>query len=172
MSLAKVYIASRLENAAAVRELRDELAKRDVALTYDWTAHGSVQGQGAERMREVAHAEAKGVEDADLVIVLLPGGRGTHVEIGIAIGNGVDILLVGEQEPNVQGAHDCAFYNHDHSFRVPAGAAVEIANHVEHMLNLEDLRETERRERAKFEADIAAAEPARAPRGHAWPSVT
>lgn len=166
-AIAKVYIASRLENAAAVRELRDELAKHDVAVTYDWTEHGSVQGEGAERMREVAHAEAKGVEDADLVIVLLPGGRGTHVELGVAIGAGVDVLLVGDQE---QGGHDCAFYNHDHVFRVPHGFAREVANHVEHMLNLEDLR--------KDHASVVemraggTAEPARAPRGHLWWSVT
>jgi hypothetical protein len=171
VSFAKVYIASRLENAAAVRELRDELAKHDVVLTYDWTEHGSVQNEGAERMRDVAHAEASGVEEADLVIVLLPGGRGTHVEIGIAIGAGVDILLVGEQQSE---GHDCAFYNHDACFRVPAGSAVELANHVEHMLNLEDLR-AEHASVLEMRASAGqAAEPARAPmpRGHLWPSVT
>lgn len=103
-----VYVASRLENAEAVRALMAALSSRGVEITYDWTEHGSVQGQGAERMREVARSEAAGVELADLAVVLLPGGRGTHTEIGIAIGAGVPVLLVGEQP----GDYDCAFYHH------------------------------------------------------------
>jgi len=92
----RIYIASALENAAAVRELRDALAVRGIGLTYDWTGHGSVQDQGEERIREVGRAEAQGVRDADLVVVLLPGGRGTHTELGIAIGAGVPVVLVGD----------------------------------------------------------------------------
>jgi hypothetical protein len=81
------YIASRLENAPQVRELRDLLIAAGWRITYDWTAHGSVRGGEADRqrIREVAAAERNGVIDADVFIGLLPGGRGMHVELGIAL---------------------------------------------------------------------------------------
>lgn len=107
---ARVYIATRLDAADRVRALRDALLERGVLLTYDWTTHGSVQSEGPARIAEVALAEASGVEDADMVVVLLPGGRGTHVELGIAIGAGVPVVLVGEQAG--ADGHICAFYRH------------------------------------------------------------
>lgn len=81
----KFYVASALENAAAVKSLVAELTARGWKCTYDWSTHGSVQDQ-PERWKEVAEAEAFGVFNADAVIVIQPGGRGTHVELGIAIG--------------------------------------------------------------------------------------
>lgn len=103
-----IYIASRLENALQVQELRDSLAVHGVFLTYDWTRHGSVQSDGVDRMREVAQNEADGVRRARVLVALLPGGRGTHVEIGIALGRRIPVLLVGEQP----GPYECAFYHH------------------------------------------------------------
>lgn len=140
MSLARVYIASSLENAAAVRELRDELARHDVGLTYDWTAHGSVQSLGEDRIAEVAALEAAGVHNADLVIVLLPGGRGTHTEMGIALGATVPVLLVADPAHGFTGpdGHICAFYLHHGVARAPAGSARELARHVVALLELDE----------------------------------
>ncbi len=81
----KYYIASRLENAAQVRQLKAILDERGWEHTYDWTVHGSVQSEGVERIAEVAEKELDGVLQADVVIVLLPGGRGAHAELGMAI---------------------------------------------------------------------------------------
>lgn len=106
----KFYIASGLENAGQVAELRDILTSLGGQVTYDWTLHGSVQDQGPDRIAEVAGLEAAGVIDADMVIVLLPGGRGTHVELGMAIGNLTPVLLHG---PLVgPDGRECAFYRH------------------------------------------------------------
>lgn len=81
----RYYIASGLENHAKVRELKAILDARGWEHTYDWTVHGSVQKDGAERIGEVAASEIEGVYMADVVITMLPGGRGTHVELGGAI---------------------------------------------------------------------------------------
>lgn len=81
----KYYIASKLENHAAHNRLRDVLAELGHQITYDWTPHGPVYGSGLDRVREVAELETKGVLDADFVVVLWPGGRGTHVELGMAL---------------------------------------------------------------------------------------
>ena len=46
--------------------------------------HGSVKEEGEERLEEVAEKEIEGIRQAEIVIVLLPGGRGTHAELGAA----------------------------------------------------------------------------------------
>lgn len=106
------YIATSLERADDHRRLSLALNALGWSCTYDWTAHGSVQGQGAARMAEVADAEMRGVIEADVVIVLLPGGRGAHTEMGIAIGAGVPVVVVGDADAR-SGAdgRECAFYH-------------------------------------------------------------
>ncbi len=82
----RYYIASGLDNAARVKVLKAILDGRGWKHTYDWTAHGAVFRRGLERLEEVSEAESEGVFIAEVVIVLLPGGRGTHTELGMAIG--------------------------------------------------------------------------------------
>ena len=65
--------------------VRDDLKKCGHDLTYDWTLHGSVKSVSKERLREVASLELDGVSEADFVVVLLPGGNGTHLELGFSI---------------------------------------------------------------------------------------
>lgn len=78
------YVASRLENYKSVQILTKELESIGWHNTYDWTKHGSVRGMGEVVMSQTALNEYIGVLNADIVIALLPGGRGTHVEIGLA----------------------------------------------------------------------------------------
>jgi nucleoside 2-deoxyribosyltransferase len=109
----KIYIASKLENFEHVQALRDSLRTLGHVITYDWTVHGPVYRSGLERVREVAEAETLGVLNADLVIVLWPGGRGTHVEFGIALGAGIPIIFVSGDERHHQATTEtCAFYHH------------------------------------------------------------
>lgn len=107
-----VYIATKLENHAEHNRLRDRLRQLGVGLTYDWTTHGPVYDRGHEGIREVAALEAGGVIAADLVVALLPGGRGTHAEIGIALGAGRPVLVVPESRADIEGPSTCAFYHH------------------------------------------------------------
>ncbi len=111
-----VYIATRLENTEKYFEVRAALKELDVGISYDWTLHGPVWRSGAERIREVSICEFKGVELADYVIVILPGGRGTHCELGMAIALGKQIFILAEspEVQNMQGAtpETCAFYHH------------------------------------------------------------
>lgn len=79
------YIASGLENVEQVRQVKARLDAAGWKHTYDWTVHGSVQREGIARLREVAAAEADGILQAGVIVVLLPGGRGTHAELGMAI---------------------------------------------------------------------------------------
>lgn len=107
----RFYIASGLENAETVRRVAEVLKAAGHTHTYDWTEHGNVQNEGQERMTEVADLEKRGVLNADMVIVLLPGGRGTHVELGIGIGSDKDIIICAENEDLfMQDERTCAFY--------------------------------------------------------------
>ena len=107
----QIYNASKLENAPQVRAVRDALMKAGHSITYDWTQHGSVVGQGTERLKETAKNEAYGVASADMVVVLLPGGRGTHAELGMCIARNIPVLLVSENPDHFRDRMDtCAFY--------------------------------------------------------------
>lgn len=108
----KFYIASKLENAEQVKRVSEKLKAIGWKQTYDWTVHGSVQGSHA-RLEEVSKAETRGVMQADIVIVLLPGGRGTHAELGIAVactGYGKIYLCSSDGKEFTTGEETCAFY--------------------------------------------------------------
>jgi nucleoside 2-deoxyribosyltransferase len=94
----KFYIASRLENYEQVQYLRDRLKEQEWTHTYDWTQHGSVKTISTEILKEVAEKEFQGVVDADVVIVLTPQGRGTHVELGIALALGKKVFIWHEND--------------------------------------------------------------------------
>jgi nucleoside 2-deoxyribosyltransferase len=94
-----VYVATGLENRTLAAQVISALREAGFRITYDWTTHGSVSGEPLERRREVALDEANGVRKAALLVVLLPGGRGTHVEMGIAIGLAIPVVLISEDDP-------------------------------------------------------------------------
>ena len=107
----KFYIASRLENANTVKSMAKVLKTYGLEHTYDWTKHGSVKSEEQSRITEVAELELQGVKDADIVIVILPGGRGTHAELGIANALNKKVFLWAEtDELFLQDDRTCAFY--------------------------------------------------------------
>lgn len=129
----KYYIASRIENMENVRTLRDALAASGWVITYDWTTHGSVRsGPNADPalLGPVCENELNGVLAAEVVIVLLPGGRGAHAELGAALAAwtlrgkpswlvvcappGQESLLGGDEATTV-------FYHHPHVDQIVCG---------------------------------------------------
>ena len=110
----KFYVASGLVNRDRVRSVVDALAALGHTPAYDWTLHGDVRRCGEERMREVAGKEAQGVVESELVLLMLPGGAGTHTELGLALaarGN-KRILLWSATGREFQGNETCVFYHH------------------------------------------------------------
>lgn len=107
------YIASKLENHAQVNALRERLVALGHAQTYDWTSHSPVFRSGLNRVREVSVMESNGVRHADFVVVLWPGGRGTHVEMGMALGLGKPVVFISGIEDHHDATQEtCAFYHH------------------------------------------------------------
>lgn len=116
------YIASGLDNIDKVRELKAVLDAAGWQHTYDWTAHGAVD---LNRLESVSAAEEQGVSEAEVVIVLLPGGCGTHTELGMALTSAVATDRYAEAQdpricifsPNPEAdfrtkGKTCAFYHH------------------------------------------------------------
>lgn len=132
--MVRFYVATRIENAAAARRLIEQLEAWDWRCTYDWTSHGSVRGDDTPEvrrtLRQVCAAEVRGVREADIVIALLPAGRGAHVELGIAIGHhrrpriivaATDESLIGTTEATT------VFYHHPRIEHVVGGVDEVVA---------------------------------------------
>ena len=93
--------------------VRDNLNTWGHDISYDWTLHGSVKSTSKERLREVATLELNGVAEADFVVVLLPGGSGTHLELGFALAKGKTVFLHSEDSLLFElGPQTNAFYHH------------------------------------------------------------
>jgi len=107
----KYYIASGLENADKVNRLIRLLNAWGWQITYDWTEHGSVQDQSTTIIKETAQKELAGVKEADVVIIMLPGGRGTHTEMGAALALGKQIIVYAPTQNELEQANRiCSFY--------------------------------------------------------------
>lgn len=85
------YVASSFRNIEQVRTLSRELALNGHHHTYDWTQAGGADS--LEALAAIGAKEKDAVMDADLLVVLLPAGKGSHIELGIALGLGKRIYI-------------------------------------------------------------------------------
>lgn len=123
----KFYVASKLENQKRVAKLIAGLEAIGWECTYDWTTHGSV-ATTPDKWGTVAEGELSGVREADVVIVWMPGGRGTHVELGAALALNKLMLMVGSDIDLQDGYdYDCVFHHHPSIIRFDADEYTETA---------------------------------------------
>ncbi len=111
----RFYIATGLKNAAKAKQAVSVLRRNGHELTYDWTEHGDIRSLGAEKMEEVAFNEVRAVRDAELFVALLPGGFGTHTELGVAIASRSNKRVILWSETGIEfksPGETCAFYFH------------------------------------------------------------
>ena len=87
----KFYIASSLKNIDQVRYVSKRLKNKGFIHTYDWTVNENVTT--LEELKVIGQKEKNAVIEADFVVVLLPAGKGSHIELGIAMGNDKKIYL-------------------------------------------------------------------------------
>ena len=85
----KIYIATGYKRREEHNEVRDALTGAGHTLTHDWTTPENRRLPACK----AALADKQGIQDADLLIVLLPGGMGTHTELGIALALGKPVLV-------------------------------------------------------------------------------
>jgi nucleoside 2-deoxyribosyltransferase len=93
----KFYVASSFRNIDAVRYVTGKLAGSGYVHTYDWTMNEKATGSlTLDDLKTIGEHEKKAVMESDFIVVLLPGGKGTHIELGIAIGRGKRIFLYSQ----------------------------------------------------------------------------
>lgn len=105
------YISSRLNNVDQVRHMASLLKANGWTHTCDWTNFELSFVNNPGRLRIIGERECAGVKAADIVIVITPQGRGTHVELGMAIALGKSVYICHIDDSHFQcDAHTCAFY--------------------------------------------------------------
>lgn len=85
-----VYVAASLKHKEKAHDLIMSLRRFGFVVTLDWT------GLDGCTPLDIAQREKRAVEDADLFVLLLPGGRGAHVEFGMAKTNGATTVIIGD----------------------------------------------------------------------------
>lgn len=83
----RFYVAGKFEHADRVRLVRDELLRRGWELSFDWLETAGLS------LRQIADAQVTAVRSSRCVVALLDGGRGTHFEMGLAVGARVPLVL-------------------------------------------------------------------------------
>jgi len=87
----RIYIASTLSNWERVDHFIRFFEANKITITYNWTKwakeiFAGTSDEDPDWSRDALHGKAMGemlgVMDAKHVLVLLPGGKGTHVEFG------------------------------------------------------------------------------------------
>ena len=94
----KFYIASKLENCEQVQNLAKALKEIGWEHTYDWTLHDLTKETDIETLKSIGQEEFDAVKKADIVVVLTPQGRGTHVELGIAVALNKTIYIYNDDD--------------------------------------------------------------------------
>ncbi|MFD1778490.1 group-specific protein [Fredinandcohnia salidurans] len=87
----KFYVASSFKNIETVRYVSQQLVKRGFIHTYDWTKNE--RASTFDDLKAIGIQEKNAVIESDFLIVLFPAGKGSHIELGIALGQGKKIYL-------------------------------------------------------------------------------
>lgn len=104
----KFYIASSFANLEKVREAAGLLKEQGFEQTYDWTQNS--RASSIEDLKRIGQLEREAVLKADFLVVLLPAGKGSHIELGIAAGQGKPVYLLSESEAYFEFDVTSTFY--------------------------------------------------------------
>jgi hypothetical protein len=77
------YVASSFQNKVVVRTVSQQLKQLGWHHTYDWTQNERANSH--EDLRKIGTLEKQAIANSEVVVVLLPGGKGSHIELGLAI---------------------------------------------------------------------------------------
>ncbi len=105
----RFYLATRKDRAAEANAISDALSPHGWERTLTWSDQ---QGAGRAAHAELAQAELRAVSEADVLIVMLPGGYGTHVEIGAALALGKPVIIHAPDRQTLEMPYPCVFHYH------------------------------------------------------------
>ena len=91
----KVYIGAKFGNMDKVISLSKKLEEKGIINNYNW-ALDLKEEETEEDLIESAKKELEAIKNSDSVIFLLPLGRGSHVELGMALACNKQVILCSE----------------------------------------------------------------------------
>ena len=105
----KFYIGSGFKNCELVNYYSKILEENGWEHTYNWAKNIS-NDETIEDLIEYSKLEQKGIIEADVVIILLPAGRGTHIELGMALALNKKIFLCSATKDEFSIENTVNFY--------------------------------------------------------------
>ena len=105
----RFYVGSGMKNLELVNYYAKLLKENGWEQTHDWVKNVS-DDISKDDMIKYASLESQGVVDADVVIMLLPGGRGAHIELWMAMALNKIIFLCSTTEEEFSIENTVAFY--------------------------------------------------------------
>jgi len=130
VSKMKFYVASGMKNMKLVNYYAKRLKENGWQQTHDWVVNVS-DDASIEEITEYAKLEQQGVASADVVIVLLPAGRGAHIELGMAMALHKRVFLCSETEEEFSIQNTVAFYHLPNVVRLVGTADENIEKIIE-----------------------------------------
>lgn len=105
----KFYIGSGMKNCELVNYYSKILEENGWKHTYNWAKN--INGdETIEDLIEYSKFEQQGIIDSDVVIILLPAGRGTHIELGMALALNKKVFLCSETKEEFSVENTVNFY--------------------------------------------------------------
>lgn len=105
----KFYLSTGKDRLDQATPLLDALKEHGWKQTFAWSSQDALNPAG---YADIAEAELAGVRSADVLIVLLPGGFGTHVEIGVALALGKPVVIHSPDQKTLNTPYACVFHYH------------------------------------------------------------
>ncbi len=121
----KFYIGSGFKNCELVNYYSKKLEENGWKHTYNWTKNIS-NDETIEDLIEYSKLEQAGIKEADVVIILLPAGRGTHIELGMALALNKKIFLCSETKDEFSIENTVNFYQLPNIIRLVGTAEENI----------------------------------------------
>lgn len=105
----KFYIGSGLKNYKLVNYYAKILKENGLQETYNWVKN--IKNDITKKdLEKYAREETQAIVNSDIIIILLPAGRGTHVELGMALALNKKIFLCSETNEEFNIKNTVAFY--------------------------------------------------------------
>ena len=103
----RFYLATRKDRAGEADAISAALKTHGWERTLTWT---SQDGQRPAQHAKVAQDELEAVRNADVLIVMLPAGRGTHIETGIALAMEKLVIIHAPSREILDDPYPCPFH--------------------------------------------------------------
>lgn len=130
----KFYIGTSFKNLDLMNQVADKLKQQGWIHTYNWAEEAT----GEETILDLINysiLERKAIEESDVVIILLPAGRGSHVELGMALALNKQVYLWSENGKEFDPKDTVNFYYTSGIYRV--GGKIECA--IDKIIELQEV---------------------------------